>query len=119
MRPVLLLSVLAGAVALTATPALCASTLFTPPIVHETGEGITCIAVNVGNQSRMMKADVLDLSGTELDSEQDDAPPGGVVSASGDGNYCRFTVEKKNDARASAHVQNSTTGATLAVVPAQ
>jgi len=96
-----------------------AATLTTPPVVHHTGEVLVCVAVNVGSQNRMLKADVMEFfSSSPLDSEQDDAAPFGTVSSSGDGNFCRFTVEKKNDTRASAQVTDGS-GNTLAVIPAQ
>lgn len=108
----------AGLVSLAAGLAA-AATLTTPPVIHQTGEVLTCVAVNVGSQDRMMKADVLEFfNSSPLDSEQDDAAPGGAVSASGDGNYCRFTVQKKNDTRAAAHVTDGS-GNTLAVIPAE
>lgn len=104
---------------MTSGSALGASILTTPPVIHQTGEVLVCVAVNVGKVNRMMKADVMEFfSDGPLDSEQDDAAPGFVVSASGDGNYCRFTVENKKDVRAAAHVRTGA-GATLAVVPAQ
>ena len=98
--------------------------LFTPPVVKQTGEGLTCVAVNVSTKARQMKADVLEFfSDQPLDSEQDLVDPGGVVSASGDGQdgtYCRFTIDgKSKDVRASGQVRVISTGATLAISQAQ
>jgi hypothetical protein len=106
-----------------AAPARADLVLFTPPVVKTTGEGLTCVAVNVSTKARQMKAGVLEFfSPDPLDSEQDLVEPGGVVSASGDGldgTYCRFTVDgKSKDVRASGQVRLISTGATLSVVPA-
>jgi len=108
-----------GVVALTATLASADTVLTTPPVIHQVGEGLTCVAVNVSNQTLFMKADVMEFfSNSPLDSEQDNAAPGFPVSSSGDGNYCRFTVQKKSGVRAAAQVRTGA-GATLAVIPAQ
>src|SRR5262245_6866680 len=81
---------------LTAGSALAASVLTTPPVNHQTGEVLVCVAVNVGKVNRNMKADVMEFfSDVPLDSEQASTAPGEPVSASGDGNYCRFTVDNK------------------------
>jgi hypothetical protein len=106
-------------VLLSATGAFAESILTTPPVVHTEGAGITCVAINPGNQPRFMKADVLEaFSDDALDSEQENVDPGGMVSASGDGNYCRFTVQKKSETRAAMQVFDSE-GKTLAVVGAE
>ena len=86
---------------------------------------MTCVAVNVSTKIRQIKADVVPFfdPNSPLDSEQALVDPGGAVSASGDGldgTYCRFTVQAgRRDVRASMQVRVITTGATLAVVPAQ
>jgi hypothetical protein len=95
--------------------------LYSAPVVKATGEGLTCALLNVSTQTRNLKVDVIEFfTNTILDSEQDSADPGGIVSASGDGldgTYCRFTADgKKNDVRASVMVQTISTGATLSVI---
>jgi hypothetical protein len=105
------------------TVARAETVLYSAPVVKQTGEGLTCVALNVGKTPHNLQVDVIEVfSNTVLDSELDQASPGGIVSASGDGTdgtYCRFTTDgSKHDIRASAMVQNLGTGATLSVVPA-
>ncbi len=108
-----------GVVALTATLASADTVLTNPPVIHKVGDGLTCVAVNVRSQTLFMKADVMELFGNSpLDSAQDDAAPGFPLSSSGDGNFCRFTVQKKSGVRAAAQVRTAA-GDTLAVIPAQ
>jgi hypothetical protein len=95
--------------------------LYSAPVVKATGEGLTCVLLNVGTQTHNLKVDVIEFfTNTILDSELDSADPGGIVSASGDGldgTYCRFTSDgRKNDVRASVMVQTISTGATLSVI---
>jgi len=94
--------------------------LYSAPVVKATGEGLTCALLNVSTQTRNLKVDVIEFfTNTILDSEQDSADPGGIVSASGDGldGTYRFTADgKKNDVRASVMVQTISTGATLSVI---
>ena len=105
------------------TVAWAGTVLYSAPVVKQTGEGLTCVALNVGKTPHNLQVDVIEVfSNTVLDSELDQPSPGGIVSASGDGTdgtYCRFTTDgSKHDIRASAMVQKLTTGATLSVVPA-
>ena len=98
--------------------------LYSAPVVKQAGEGVTCVALNVGTKTRNLKADVIEVfSNTILDSEQDLAAPGAIVSASGDGvdgTYCRFSIDgSKRETRASAMVRVILTGETLSVVPVQ
>ena len=98
--------------------------LYSAPVVKQAGEGVTRVALNVGTKTRFLKADVIEVfSNTALDSEQDDADPGAIVSASGDGmdgTYCRLTIGGgKKEIRGSAMVRDLITGATLSVIPAQ
>jgi hypothetical protein len=95
--------------------------LYSAPVGKHAGEGVRCVALNVGTQARNLKADVIEVfSNTTLDSEQALTDPGGIVSASGDGldgTYCRFTTDgSKRDLRASAMVFEILSGATLSVV---
>lgn len=96
--------------------------LYSAPVASQSGEGLNCVALNVGKTAHNLQVDVIEVfSNTVLDSELDMASPGGIVSASGngtDGTYCRFTADgSKHDVRASAMVQTLATGATLSVVP--